>query len=141
MCVYVREYVCMYVCIYKFSARVGCATMSIFKPSLTGLNVEFSFSLFNFITKGKEPSLPYYLLIAESRIIGFMSSPIVLALWEMPKILSRNWTRVAMSIFHDEMCVYECVCILVCVCVCVCVRVYDYNNHDNICFHICGSQS
>ena len=45
------------------SARAGYDTRSIFKWSLTGLNSEFSFSKTSCLTKAKESSLPYYLLV------------------------------------------------------------------------------
>ena len=40
-----------------------------FKRSLTGLNSDFSFSQTSFLTKAEEPSLPYYLPIAENNWI------------------------------------------------------------------------
>ena len=57
----------LYIKVYIFtqpSARVGYDTRSIFKRSLTGLNLEFSFSLTSRLAKAEEPSLPYYLSIA-----------------------------------------------------------------------------
>ena len=42
------------------------------KRSLTGLNLEFSFSKSSCLTKAEEPSLPYYLPISGGRIIGFI---------------------------------------------------------------------
>ena len=54
------------------SARAEYDTRSIFKRSLTGLNLEFSFSQTSCLTKAEEISLPYYLPIAEGRIIGFI---------------------------------------------------------------------
>ena len=70
-----------------------------FKRSLAGLNSEFSFSLTSCLNKAEEPSLPYYLPIAGGRIIGFIAFPRVLVLCEMQSVLSRNWTRIAVSIF------------------------------------------
>ena len=55
------------------SARVGYQTRSISKRSLTRLNSEFSFLKTSYLTKGEEPSLPYYLPIAGGRIIGFIT--------------------------------------------------------------------
>ena len=51
-----------------------------FKRSLTDLNSEFSFPETSCLTKGEEPSLPYYLPIAGGRIIGSKPFPIVLVL-------------------------------------------------------------
>ena len=73
-----------------------------FKRSLTGLNSEFSLSKTSFLTKTEEPSLPYYLSIAGGRIIGFIPFPTVLVLCEMLSVLSRNWTRIAVSISCDD---------------------------------------
>ena len=84
------------------SARVGYDPRSIFKRSLIGLNSEFSFSYTSCPTKAVEPSLPYYLPIAGGRIIGIIPFPRVLVLCEMQSILSRNWTRVAVSISYDD---------------------------------------
>ena len=67
-----------------------------FKRSLTGLNSEFSFS------KAEEFSLPYYLPIAGGRIIGFIPFPRVLVQCEMQSVLSRIWTRIAVSISYDD---------------------------------------
>ena len=50
----------------------------------------------------EEPSLPYYLLIAGGRIIGFIPFPRVLVLCEMQSVSSRIWTRVAVSISYDD---------------------------------------
>ena len=86
----------------KPSARAGYDTRSIFKRSLTGLNSEFSFSYTSCLTKAEENSLPYYLPIAGGRIIGFIPFPRVLVLCEMQSVSSRIWTRVAVSISHDD---------------------------------------
>ena len=83
-------------------ARAGYDSMSIFKRSLTGLNSEFSFSLTSCLTKAEEPSLPYYLLIAGGRIIGFIPFPRVLVLCEMLSVSSRIWTCVVVSISDDD---------------------------------------
>ena len=92
----------MYIIFTNPSARAGYDTRSIFKRSLTGLNSEFSFSKTSCLTKAEEPSLPYYLPIAGGRIIGFITFPRVLVLSEMQSILSRIWTRVAVSISYDN---------------------------------------
>ena len=65
------------------SARAGYDTRSVLKWSLKGFNSEFSFSLTSCLTKAEEPSLPYYLLTAGGRIIGFIPFPRVLVLCEM----------------------------------------------------------
>ena len=83
-------------------ARAGYDTRSILKRSLTGLNSEFSFSETSCLTKAEEISLPYYLPIAEGRIIGFIPFPRVLVLCEMQSVRSRIWTRVAVSISCDD---------------------------------------
>ena len=44
----------------NLSAQAGYDTRSIFKRSLTCLNLEYSFSLTTFLTKAEEPSLSYY---------------------------------------------------------------------------------
>ena len=85
------------------SARAGYDTRSIFfKWSLTGLNSEFSFFQTSCLTKAGEPSLSCYLPIAGGRIIGFIPFPRVLVLCEMLSVLSRIWTRVAVSISYDD---------------------------------------
>ena len=76
------------------STLAGCDTRSVFKRSLTGLNLEFSFSYTSCLTKAEEISLPYYLPIAGGRIIGFKLFPRVLVLCEMKSVSSRIWTRV-----------------------------------------------
>ena len=71
-----KEDVYMYIYINP-SARAGYDTRSIFKWSLSGLNSEYSFSQTSILTKAEEASLPYYLPIAEGRIIGFIHN----AMW------------------------------------------------------------
>ena len=75
----------MYVCVYitNHSAQAAWDTRSIFKKSLTGLNLEFSFSLTCCHTKVKELSLLNCLPIAGQRIVGFISFPKVWVLHEM----------------------------------------------------------
>ena len=108
ICIYKFIYICVCVCvcviintiqllqwrilIYIFtnpSTRAGYDTWSIFKQSLTGLNLEFSFSYTSHLTKAEEPSLPHYLPIAGGRIIGFIPFPRVLMLCEMQSVSSR----------------------------------------------------
>ena len=50
----------------------------------------------------EEHSLPYYLLIAGGRIIGFIPFPRVLVLCDMQSVSSRIWIRVAVSISYDD---------------------------------------
>ena len=66
------------------------------------MSSEFSFSLTSCLTKAEEPSLSYYLPIAGGRIIGFITFPRVLVLCEMLSVSSRIWTRVTVSISHDD---------------------------------------
>ena len=56
-------------------SKEGCDTISIFKQSKAGLNSEFSFSYSGCLTEAKEPSMPYYLLIAGERTDGLMPFP------------------------------------------------------------------
>ena len=94
-----------FTCITLFtnpSTRAGYDTRSFLNKVLTGLNSEFSFSYTSCLTKAEEPSLPYYLPIAGGRIIGSIPFPRVLMLCEMQSVLSRIWTRVAMSISYDD---------------------------------------
>ena len=84
------------------SARAGYDTRSVFKAEFNSLNSEFSFSLTSCLTTAEEPSLPYYLPIAGVIIIGFISFPRVLVQCEMQSVLSRIWTRIAVSISHDD---------------------------------------
>ena len=50
----------------------------------------------------EEPSMPYYLPIAGGRVIGFIPFPWVLVLCEMSSVSSRIWTRVSVSISHND---------------------------------------
>ena len=113
----------LFVYIYLFTnpaAQAGYDTRSLFKRSLTVLNSEFSFSQTSFLTKAEEPSLPYYLPIAGGRIIGFIPFPRVLVLCEMQSVMSRIWTRVAVSISYDDN-DYTTGTSYTHVCVCVCL--------------------
>ena len=110
--IYIYKYIYIYIYIYYMvmsvtlgfiiftnpSARAGYDTRSIFKRSLTGLNLAFSFSLTSCLIKAEEHSLPYYLPIAGGRIIGFIPFPRVLVLCEMQSVSSRIWTRVTVFI-------------------------------------------
>ena len=99
--IYIYIYILSSIDIYVFtnlSVQAGYDTRSIFKRSLTGLNLEFCFSLTSCLNKAEEPSLPYYLPIAGGRIIGFIPFPRVLVLCEKQSISSRIWTRVTVSI-------------------------------------------
>ena len=72
----------------------GCDLKLISNQSKTGLNSEFFFWT-GCLTKAKEPSLPYYLLIATGMIHEFMPFPRTLAQSETQTALSRIWTRIA----------------------------------------------
>ena len=86
--------------------------INFFKWSLTGWKSQLFFSYTTCYTKGKDPSLPYFLHINQRRIVGFIPFPKELALYELQTASSRIWTRVVMSIFYDNnhyamgMCVY-----------------------------------
>ena len=98
----IKMYLYIHIIFTNPSAWAGYDTKSIFKRSLTGLNSEFSISENSCLTKAEEPSLLYYLPIAGGRIIGFIPFPRVLVLCEMQLVLSRIWTRVAMSIYSKN---------------------------------------
>ena len=66
------------------------------------MNSELLFSKTNYLTKARDPSLSYYLLIAEDRKNGFMSFPRVLTKSKMPRASSRIWTQVADSISYAD---------------------------------------
>ena len=59
---------------------------------LTGLNLEFSLIYTGWHTRGKEPNLPFCLLLARWRIVRFIAFLKVLALGKMQTALSRIWT-------------------------------------------------
>ena len=86
-CLYIHLYIHVYIYIYIYiyinfrywyiyipnpSAHSRFNNKSVFKQSLTCLNLELSFSWPSCNTRVKESSLPYYLTIAGERIIGFM---------------------------------------------------------------------
>ena len=100
-----NETVCLWMTIYTYIYihQALCSdTSSIFKQSLTGLNLNFSFSWTSCLTKAEELSLSYYLPIAGGRIIGFIPFPRVLVLCEMQSVSSRILTCVAVSISYDD---------------------------------------
>ena len=76
------------------SGRAGYDSRSIFKRSLTGLNLEFSFSQTSCLTKAEETSLSYYLTIAGGRIIGFIPFPRLLVPCEMQSVSLNSSRRV-----------------------------------------------
>ena len=77
----------MWVCVSPTPTHKQNMTQSQFlKWCLIGLISVFSFSETGCYTKMKEHSLPYYLLIAGRRIIGFIPFPKVLVLCEMQTI-------------------------------------------------------
>ena len=91
-------WICFCVCIYIYREReiyispfapAGCDTKSITMWGLIGLNLEFSFSSISCHTKVKEPSLPYDLLIAGGKRVGFTSFSRVFVLREMQTASSR----------------------------------------------------
>ena len=62
------------ICIYPTPPpQTRSNTRPIFQQSTAGLNSEFFFLQTGCLTKAKEPNLPYYLLIAEGRIDGFIT--------------------------------------------------------------------
>ena len=68
----------------------------------TGLKWEFFFSETTCHTEAKEPTMPYYLLITEERIVGFIHFPRILVLCEMQTSWSRVWTQAAGSTSYDD---------------------------------------
>ena len=80
--------------------RAGCDIKSIFKRNSIGLNSEFSSPRLVAIPR-LMISLPYYLLIAEERLIGFITFARVLALCEVQIVSFRIWTLVAVSVSYD----------------------------------------
>ena len=86
----------------NLSARAGYDTRSIFKRGLTGLNSEFSFSYTSYLNKAEEPSLPFYLPIAEWIITGFIPFSRVLVQCEMQSVSSKIWTCITVSISYDD---------------------------------------
>ena len=62
----------------------------------------FSFSETSFHTKVKESSLPDYLPIDETRIVGLISFPKVLSPCEMKTASSRIWTWIVVIILYSN---------------------------------------
>ena len=62
--------------LFRFASTLlqwaGFEPRSIFKPSKAGLNLKFSFSLIDCLSKAKEFSMTYYLTIVGGRREGFM---------------------------------------------------------------------
>ena len=86
--------------IYAFtnpSGWEGYDFRSIFKRSLTDLNVEFFFSLTGCIIAGKEHSRPCFL-----STVRFIPFPKLYVLGKMPSATSRIWTRVAEYISYGD---------------------------------------
>ena len=80
------------------SARAGYDTRSTFKvwiQSFPSPRLVASLRL-------KNPVFPTILPIAGGTILGFIPFPRVLVLCEMQSVLSRFWTRVAVSISYDD---------------------------------------
>ena len=117
------------------------------------MNSEFSF-LTSCLTKAEEPSLPYHLLIAWGRMIRSIPFLRVLVLCEMQSVLSRIWTRFAVSISYDDnhyttdtfsyiwlyicMCVWMYVYFWLALCVCQCIRMNLQLRHCvQIIYHCC----
>ena len=105
MCIYLSIYIYIYIHTHTHTHTFCCillmkdVTQSKF---LSNLNREFFFSLTSCHTKVKEPSLPYSILIARWRIVGFIPFPKILALCEMQTALSRNWTLFAVFISYHS---------------------------------------
>ena len=73
VCILFLMWLCVYMYVFtNLSSRAGCDIGSIFKQSLTDLDLEFSFSMTDRLTKAEEPSLPSCLPIAGRRIWGFI---------------------------------------------------------------------
>ena len=66
------------------------------------MNLKFSFSKTGCHTNVQELTLPFYIPIAEWRMICFVSLQWVLTLCVMQTPSTRTWTRVAVSISHDS---------------------------------------
>ena len=81
------------------SAMEGCLTKLIFKWSKAGLNSEISFSSTSYLTKTKEPNLPYYLPIYVRITYGFMPLSRKLARGKTQTTSSRILSRVTDSFF------------------------------------------
>ena len=82
----------MWVVFINPSTWVECDIGSIFHRTFTRLNSKFSFSFPVCLTKIKEITLPYYLLIAWERIIEFIPFPRVLVPCKNSASIV-SWTR------------------------------------------------
>ena len=106
VCMSVYIYACVYVCLHIYiylpnlSEQAGCDTSSIFKQSITGLNLEFSFFQTGCHTKVKEISLPCFLLKAGERTVGIIPFSRILLPCEIETASSWIWTRVTGSISY-----------------------------------------
>ena len=88
------------VCIYSIPPpRAGCDTRSSFWWNETDLNSKISFTLTCCLTKTKEPNLSHYLPITGRRFMPFSRA---LAPSETQTALSRNWTRVTVTISNED---------------------------------------
>ena len=103
-----KAYIYIYIYIYYIyiytnpCKRVEYDTASVFKRCETDLNSKFSFSLSGCRTKIKKLILPYNLPISGGRIVEFIPSKMVLGLCEMQAAKLSIWTRVSVSISHDD---------------------------------------
>ena len=87
--IYTYTHTLIYIYIPNPSTHAENDTRSIFKWSLKGLILMFSFSQTRCYTKVKDYSLPYYFSITGNRKLGFILFPRVLELCEMQTALSR----------------------------------------------------
>ena len=84
----------IYIYIYtNLSAWAGCDPRSVLEVRVFLHHNQLSYHC-------KKENLPYYLLIVEGRIVGFMPFPTLLA--EMWKSLSIIWIEFTVSIFYDS---------------------------------------
>ena len=95
-------YIYIYIYIYIALDEQDVTPCQFLIRSLTGLNSEISFSWTGYHTRVKESCLPYYLPIAEGRLVGFILFLMVFVLREMQIASSRFWTRNTVSIFNDD---------------------------------------
>ena len=85
-------------CRYLPTPLHGQDVTQFLSKGVTGVNLEFSFSLTCCLTKAKEPILSCFLPIAGRRIIKLIPFRKVFVLCEMQSTWSRNWTHVDGSI-------------------------------------------
>ena len=99
--IFVSENTASFIFIYPIPQPLaGCDTRSIFKPSTTGLNSEFSFSWINCLTKAKE--LYYLMTVGETG--GFKPFSRALVRSETPTNSSRIWFRVKLFVLDRNTC-------------------------------------